>query len=110
MPSGKWKTPAKEREQIIQDLKSGHCNFLVATGQLIGEGFDLPEICTLALAAPVKSSSRLIQYVGRALRPAPGKTKAVILDFVDGHGVFENSARARWGVYKQQDIQVIGGI
>jgi superfamily II DNA or RNA helicase len=101
-------TPAKEREQIIQDLRSGRCHYLVATGQLIGEGFDLPEISTLALATPLKFCGRLIQYVGRALRPAPGKAKAVILDFVDDHGVFENSARSRWKTYNQQRIEVTG--
>lgn len=82
----------------------------MATGQLIGEGVDLPEISNLALATPIKSSSRLIQYVGRALRPAPGKTKAVILDFVDAHGVFQNSARSRWETYEQQGIQVTGSL
>jgi superfamily II DNA or RNA helicase len=102
-------TPAKERDQIIQDLQAGACQYLVATGSLIGEGFDLPEIGTLLLATPIKFSGKLIQYVGRALRPAPGKSKAVIMDFVDGHGVFENSARARWGTYKQQGIKVTGG-
>jgi superfamily II DNA or RNA helicase len=102
------KTPAKEREQIILDLRSGRCRFLVATGQLIGEGFDLPEISNLALATPIKSSGRLIQYVGRALRPAPGKVKAVIMDFVDAHGVFQNSARSRWETYNQQGIEVTG--
>jgi superfamily II DNA or RNA helicase len=101
-------TPAKERDQIIQDLQAGTCQYLVATGSLIGEGFDLPEIGTLLLATPIKFSGKLIQYVGRALRPAPGKSKAVIMDFVDDHGVFENSARARWRTYKQQGIQVTG--
>jgi superfamily II DNA or RNA helicase len=101
-------TPAKAREKIIQDLQSGECHYLVATGQLIGEGFDLPEIGTLALATPVKFSGRLIQYIGRALRPAPGKDKAIILDFVDKHPVFEHSARSRWGTYTQQGIKVKG--
>jgi superfamily II DNA or RNA helicase len=103
-------TPAKAREKIIQDLQSGECHYLVATGQLIGEGFDLPEIGTLALATPVKFSGRLIQYIGRALRPAPGKDKAVILDFVDDHGVFEYSARSRRETYEQQGIKVKGEI
>ncbi len=103
-------TPAKAREKIIQDLQSGECHYLVATGQLIGEGFDLPEIGTLALATPVKFSGRLVQYVGRALRPAPGKDKAVILDFVDDHGVFEYSARSRRVTYEQQGIKVKGEI
>jgi len=104
------KTPAKQRRQIINDLISGKCRFLVATGSLIGEGFDLPGISTLALATPVKYHGNLIQYVGRALRPAPGKNKAIILDFVDDHGVFEHSAKSRWGTYIQQGIQVTGGL
>jgi superfamily II DNA or RNA helicase len=98
-------TPAKEREQIIRQLQSGRCHCLVATGQLIGEGFDLPEIGTMALATPVKFSGRLIQYIGRALRPAPGKDKAVILDFIDEHPVFEYSAKSRMETYAGQNIQ-----
>jgi superfamily II DNA or RNA helicase len=99
-------TPAKKREQIIQDLQSGKCHYLAATGQLIGEGFDLPEITTLALVTPVKFSGRLIQYAGRALRPAPGKDKAVILDFVDRHGVFQASAKSRAAEYNKQKIEI----
>jgi superfamily II DNA or RNA helicase len=99
-------TPAKDREQIIQDLRSGRCHCLVATGQLIGEGFDLPGISTLVLSTPVKFSGRLIQYIGRALRPSPGKDKALILDLVDDHGVFQASARGREQVYRQQGIRV----
>jgi superfamily II DNA or RNA helicase len=101
-------TPAKERERIVQGLQSGECHYLVATGQLIGEGFDLPGIDTLAMATPVKFSGRLIQYVGRSLRPAPGKDKAFILDFVDEHPVFEYSARSRRRTYEQQNIKVKG--
>jgi superfamily II DNA or RNA helicase len=99
-------TPAKERVQIVEDMQSGKCHYLAATGQLIGEGFDLPEITTLALATPVKFSGRLVQYAGRALRPAPGKEKAVILDFVDRHGVFQASAKSRLAEYSQQKIGI----
>jgi superfamily II DNA or RNA helicase len=99
-------TPARVRQEIIRQLQSGRCDYLVATGQLIGEGFDLPGISTLVLATPVKFSGRLVQYVGRALRPAPGKGKALILDLVDDHGVFQAAARSREQVYKQQGIRV----
>jgi superfamily II DNA or RNA helicase len=99
-------TPAQEREQIVKDLQSGKCHYLVATGQLCGEGFNLPEISTLALATPVKFSGRLIQYVGRALRPAPGKDEAIIIDFVDHlEPVFAASARHRADVYQGQGIR-----
>ncbi len=100
-------TSKKERERIIQDLQHGRCKYLIATGQLIGEGFDLPEISTMFLTTPVKFSGRLIQYIGRALRPAPGKDKAVIFDFVDIlNPVFEASARSRADTYVQQNIKI----
>ncbi|HWS00020.1 MAG TPA: DEAD/DEAH box helicase, partial [Prolixibacteraceae bacterium] len=97
-------TSPKERERIITALHDGGCRYLIATGQLIGEGFDLPGISTVFLTTPVKFSGRLIQYIGRALRPAPGKDKAMIFDFVDDHGVFEASARARADTYQGQGI------
>ena len=97
-------TKPNNRERIIQALQSGECRYLIATGQLIGEGFDLPEISTLFLATPVKFSGRLIQYVGRALRPAPGKDRAIVFDFLDDHGVFKASAKSRAYTYEQQGI------
>ena len=97
-------TSPKDRERIIAALQDGECHYLIATGQLIGEGFDLPGISTVFLATPVRFSGRLIQYIGRALRPAPGKDKAVIFDFVDDHGVFEASAKARAYTYGSQGI------
>ena len=87
-------------------MQHGRCKYLIATGQLIGEGFDLPGISTIFLTTPVKFSGRLIQYIGRALRPAPGKDKAVIFDFVDIlNPVFEASARSRSFTYEQQNIK-----
>jgi superfamily II DNA or RNA helicase len=49
---------------------------LVATGQLIGEGFDCKALSTLFLATPIRFDGRVIQYLGRVLRPATGKEKA----------------------------------
>ena len=100
-------TSAKDRERIIKALKAGKCQYLIATGQLIGEGFDLPEIESVFLVTPIKFSGRLIQYIGRALRPALGKDMAVIYDFVDNHGVFEASANAREATYAAQGISEI---
>lgn len=43
---------------------------------------------------------RVIQYLGRVLRPAPDKGKARIYDYVDINiGVMEASAKARQRVY-----------
>ena len=98
-------TSLKEREQIIQELQQGKCKYLIATGQLIGEGFDLPEISTIFLTTPIKFSGRVIQYIGRALRPAPGKNNAVIFDFADVlNPVFKASAMSRFYTYNSQGI------
>ena len=56
---------------------------LIATGPLIGEGFDLPVLDTLFLAAPISFPGRLVQYAGRVLRPWPGKSTAEVHDYVD---------------------------
>jgi superfamily II DNA or RNA helicase len=69
---------------------------LVATGALLGEGVDCRELSTLFLTTPIKFNGRLIQYLGRVLRPAPGKDKARVYDYLDIQvGVLENTARAR---------------
>ncbi|MCD6175273.1 MAG: ATP-dependent helicase, partial [Planctomycetes bacterium] len=67
--------------------------------QLIGEGFDCPNLSSLVLTTPIKYSGRLIQVVGRILRPAAGK-KPVIYDFIDHQvGVLRASAQSRNRVY-----------
>lgn len=56
---------------------------VVATGPFIGEGFDCPMLDALSLAAPIAFKGRLVQYVGRILRPYPGKTTAEVYDYHD---------------------------
>ncbi len=82
------------REAIIRRLEDGQITVLIATGQLIGEGFDCKGLTTLFLATPIKFDGRLLQYVGRVMRPAPGKERALVYDYVDGNvGVLAASAR-----------------
>ena len=89
------------RQQVIDRLNQGKVKVLVATGQLIGEGFDCKRLSTLFLATPIRFDGRVIQYLGRVLRPAPGKDKAKVYDYVDAHiGVLKASAKARERVFK----------
>jgi len=57
-------------------------------------------LSTMFLATPIKFSGRVLQYLGRILRPAPGKDTAKIYDYVDINvPVLAASARARQKVY-----------
>lgn len=59
---------------------------LLATGKLVGEGFDHPPLDTLVLAMPVSWKGTLQQYAGRLHREDANKTDVRIIDFVDtGH-------------------------
>ncbi len=74
---------AGQRQSVVDRLQEGRIKILIATGQLIGEGFDCRELTTLFMATPVRFSGRIIQYLGRILRPAPGKKRARVFDYVD---------------------------
>ena len=56
---------------------------IVATGQYLGEGFDSPQLDTLFLAFPVSFKGRLVQYTGRLMRAAEGKTTVRVYDYAD---------------------------
>lgn len=47
---------------------------------LLAEGWDCPATECMILARPTRSLIRYLQMVGRVLRPAPGKVRALLLD------------------------------
>ncbi len=94
--------PREERKQVLEKVRDGRCRVLVATGQLMGEGIDCRELTKLFLTTPIRFSGRLVQYLGRVLRPLPGKERAVVYDYVDERvPALAAAARARRQVYGQ---------
>jgi superfamily II DNA or RNA helicase len=92
----------EERQKVIERLNQEKVKVVVATGQLIGEGFDCRNLSTLFLATPIRFSGRVLQYLGRVLRPAPGKKTARVFDYVDIHvDTLTKAATARQKVYHQ---------
>ena len=75
------RTPPDQRSRIVSRVQDGDVQVLLSTLQLIGEGFDCPGLSTLVLATPIKFEGRLLQVVGRVMRPAEGK-KALVIDYV----------------------------
>lgn len=70
---------SNSRDGAIQRFIAGE-TLVLTNCELFGEGFDVPAIEAVILLRPTKSLSLHLQQVGRALRPAPGKSQAVILD------------------------------
>lgn len=79
----------KQRAVLSEDLAAlppEAPRILLATGKLVGEGFDHPPLDTLVLAMPVSWKGTLQQYAGRLHREHATKSDVRIFDFVDaGH-------------------------
>lgn len=74
-------TDPVRRDATVARFASGDLQVLV-TVDVVSEGFDIPAAGCAILLRPTQSLSLYLQQVGRVLRPAPGKTHAVILDHV----------------------------
>jgi len=77
---------------------------LLATGKLVGEGFDHPPLDTLVLAMPVSWKGTLQQYAGRLHREHATKTDVRIVDFVDG----DHPALLRMWEKRQRGYRAMG--
>ncbi|MBR4610761.1 MAG: DEAD/DEAH box helicase family protein [Erysipelotrichaceae bacterium] len=100
----------KENKEIISKLKQipeQESLILIATGQMIGEGFDFPRLDVLFIASPVSHEGLLEQYVGRIDRIYEGKTAVYVYDYVDSHiTVFNNMYKKRLKTYKKIGFKV----
>lgn len=100
-------TSKKERRETkleINNIVKNKNNFcLIATGSLLGEGFDIPELDTLILAMPVSFKGRIIQYAGRLHRNIDEEIKDIrIYDYVDTcNGLTISMFKKRIPAYKK---------
>ena len=80
------------RRDVVRALGDGRLNVLTSC-EIINEGFDLPVVTGAILLRPTLSLGLHLQQIGRVLRPAPGKERAIILDHVGNlkrHGFAED--------------------
>lgn len=70
-------TPKEEREQLLNDFKSGKIKVVANVGVLV-VGFDFPALDTVIIARPTKSLAWYYQAVGRCIRPFKGKDAWVV--------------------------------
>lgn len=81
-------TPKSQREQIIEDFKSGKLRALT-NANVLTTGFDYPDIDLIALLRPTMSAGLYVQMAGRGLRAKSHTHHCLVLDFagiVSQHG------------------------
>ncbi len=85
-----------EREQAMEDLRSGKAIHVCSTFGLFSTGLDVPRLECLYIVSPMKSEIKLRQSAGRLMRKASGKMKAMIYDFIDKRiGLLYGQSRVR---------------
>lgn len=104
----------KEHRKILDQMSQVNNDksmILVATGSLVGEGFDFPRLDTLFMATPVSFRGVVEQYAGRLNRDYAGKENVIIYDYVDNHvPMFDNMYMKRLKAYKQIGYELSGGL
>lgn len=81
-------TDPDERRSSLRAYKEGRVQ-VISCVDILTKGFDEPNTGTLVMARPTKSLIVHLQQIGRALRIAPDKENAIILDHggnVERHG------------------------
>jgi superfamily II DNA or RNA helicase len=71
-------TPTGTRARIINDF-AGTKLGLITNARCLTEGVDVPDIDCVLFADPRKSAVDIVQAVGRALRPVPGKKMGYVI-------------------------------
>lgn len=100
------------REQRME--QAGQANLIIGTLSLLSEGIDWPHVGGIIFASPVSASVdkakpaaiRLIQSIGRARRPFPGKSSAYVLDIIDNHPFGLSVFKKRREIYQQQGFLI----
>ncbi len=101
----------KARKKVLEDIEISLNNstkpYILSTGSLVGEGFDLPQLDTLFLAMPFSFKGRMIQYAGRLHREFNGKEGVIIYDYLDiSSGLTISMFKKRISAYKQMGYEI----
>ena len=109
MISGKMtsKKGKAEREQALEDMRTGKKKYLFATYSLAKEGLDIPCLERLFMVTPQKDYAVITQSIGRIARIYEGKSEPIVYDFVDDVRYLVSSYKKRCTTYKKNDCYFI---
>ena len=109
MISGKMTTKKgkAEREQALEDMRTGRKKYLFATYSLAKEGLDIPCLERLFMVTPQKDYAVITQSIGRIARVCEGKADPICYDFIDNIGYLVKSYKKRCTTYRKNDCYFI---
>jgi hypothetical protein len=99
--------PTAARQRTLAELAAGDTETLslVSNARCLSEGVNVPAVDGVMFGDPKESPTDIAQAIGRALRPAAGKTQALIILPVtlpgsDGNALFAGSYAGVWSVLR----------
>ena len=95
------KVQKAEREQAIEDMRTGAKRYLFATYALAKEGLDVPRMDRLFLVTPQKDYAVITQSIGRIARKFDGKEDPVVYDYVDASRFHLKAYKTRCTTYRK---------
>ena len=95
-----------EREQAIEDMRSGKKRYLFASYRLAKEGLDIPRLDRLYLTTPQKDFAVIVQSVGRIARTFEGKENPICYDYVDDIDYLVNAYKQRCRHYRKSGCEI----
>lgn len=96
-----------EREQAIEDMRTGRKRYLFATYALAKEGLDIPRLDRLYLTTPQKDYAVIVQSVGRVARFVKDKDQPLVYDYVDNIRSLLKSYKQRCTHYRKCGCKII---
>ncbi len=101
------KTKKEDREQALEDMRTGKKRYLFATYSLAKEGLDIPRLERLYMVTPQKDYAVVTQAIGRIARTFEGKGNPICFDFVDNIGYCQKSYKKRCTTYRKNNCYFV---
>ena len=108
--AGNWQTDTWSMEQLAGFLNSQQ-QFVLVGSTVMDEGVDIPIIDTVVMAAGMKKYRRILQRLGRGMRPKPGENMVYTFDLWDAHcGTLLRHSERRLATYQYEQHPIYGGL
>lgn len=95
-----------QRNAVIDKLKNGEIQLIIATYALAKEGLDIPNLDNVFFTTPQKNETTVVQSAGRVARKFDGKEMGFVYDYVDNFGMLKGWAKRRSAFYKKCEFYI----